>query len=402
MPALFTSTSMPPNFFSAALMAAAIWPWFVTSSLSTKASPLAAKASTSSGLRAVTTVRKPRSSAWVASSRPKPVEQPVINQTGVSVFVDFLFFMVIVIIFPKGSWKSRSCGRVKGTHAHQLFVHELLDAHARKFASIAGVLDAAERQVRGRPGRVVDEHHARVNAAGHAFAARNIPGEDRSPQPEIRVIGEGHRLILIFDPEEERDRPEEFLSEGGIAGFDIRQDRRLHERAWAINAFAAHHNGGALGDSLFDLVQQFYQGRFGGQGSERRRLVHRISWLESRQRGLELVEKAVGQFFDDDETLRGNAALAHVVHFAPDRPLDRLVEVGVLEHNEGVAAAQLHRGLLKILSGSRGNAFPGFNAARQRHALDPGIINHAVHLVMRDQEVGIGARWRTRLTPQLL
>jgi hypothetical protein len=114
------------------------------------------------------------------------------------------------------------------------------------------------------------------------------------------------------------------------------------------------------------------------------------------------VEKAVGQFFDDDETLRRDAALAHVVHLGPDRPLDRLVEVGVLEHDEGVAAAQLHRGLLEVLSGSRGNAFSGFHAAGQRHALDPGIVDHAVHLVMRDQQVGVGARRRTRLPPQLL
>ena len=38
---------------------------------------------------------------------------------------------------------SRSCWCVNGTHAHQFFVHKLLDAHAGKFASIAGVLDAA-------------------------------------------------------------------------------------------------------------------------------------------------------------------------------------------------------------------------------------------------------------------
>src|SRR6188768_3629149 len=38
-----------------------------------------------------------------------------------------------------------------------------------------------------------------------------------------------------------------------------------------------HHQGGTLGNGSLDLVQQFYQGRFRGQGSERRRLVHRVS-----------------------------------------------------------------------------------------------------------------------------
>jgi hypothetical protein len=48
------------------------------------------------GLRAVTTVRKPRASVWVASSRPKPVEQPVINQTGFPILADVLLFVVII------------------------------------------------------------------------------------------------------------------------------------------------------------------------------------------------------------------------------------------------------------------------------------------------------------------
>ena len=46
--------------------------------------------------------------------------------------------------------------------------------------------------------------------------------------------------------------------------------------------------------------------------------------------------------------------------------------------------------------------FRGFHAAGQRHALDPGIVDHAVHLVMGDQQVGVRARWRTGLQPQLL
>src|SRR6476646_5100599 len=121
---------------------------------------------------------------------------------------------------PAGS--DALCRRVDRSDANQLFVHELLDAHAGELASVAGVLDAAERQVRCRPGRVIDEHHARVDAARHAFAARNILGEDRAPQPEFRVSGERHRLVLVLDSEEKRDRPEEFLPKGGIAGLDIR------------------------------------------------------------------------------------------------------------------------------------------------------------------------------------
>src|ERR1035441_3159372 len=66
------------------------------------------------------------------------------------------------------------CRCVDRSDANQFLIHELLDSHAGELAPVAGVFDAAERQVRRRPGRVVDEYNARVDAARHAFAARNI------------------------------------------------------------------------------------------------------------------------------------------------------------------------------------------------------------------------------------
>ena len=145
-----------------------------------------------------------------------------------------------------------------------------------------------------------------------------------------------------------------------------------------------------------------HQSCFRGQRSKRCCLVHGVSGLEFRQRFLELVEKTVSQFFDDDESLCRHTALARVVHFSPDGPLDRLVKVGVLEHDEGIAAAQLHRGLLEVLPRSGGDASCRFHATGQRHTLDARIIDHAVHLIVRDQQVGIGACGRACLQPQLL
>jgi hypothetical protein len=89
--------------------------------------------------------------------------------------------------------------------------------------------------------------HARVHAARHAFAARNVFGEDRPSQAEVRVIGERHGFVLVLDPKEERDWPEELLLVGGIVGCDIRQNRRLHEGSRSLDPFAAHHGSLDLG-----------------------------------------------------------------------------------------------------------------------------------------------------------
>ena len=55
---------------------------------------------------------------------------------------------------------------------------------------------------------------------------------------------------------------------------------------------------------------------------------------------------------------------------------------------------------LRFRPALRGNAFRGIHAAGQRHALDSWIVDHAVHLVVRDQQVRISAGGRTRLKPQ--
>jgi len=133
---------------------------------------------------------------------------------------------------------------------------------------------------------------------------------------------------------------------GGIGGLDIRQDRRLHERSGTINPMAARHELCPFGDSAFDLTEQLHQGRFGGQRTERCRPIHRVARFEGRESGLKFFEKFVGQRFDDNESFARDATLAHVVHLRPDSPPDRFFQVGILQHNEGVAAAQFHGGFL--------------------------------------------------------
>src|ERR1035441_6332543 len=54
------------------------------------------------------------------------------------------------------------------------------------------------------------------------------------------------------------------------------------------------------------------------------------------------------------------------------------------------------------LSSSGGNQSSRFDAARQRDALDPGIVDHLSDLVMRDQQVGVRTHRSTRFKPQLL
>ncbi len=139
-----------------------------------------------------------------------------------------------------------------------------------------------------------------------------------------------------------------------------------------------------------------------GQRTQRRLLVQRIARLERRKRRLELLQEFVGEFLDDDESLRGAAGLPGIVHPSPDRPFDGVFEIGVFEDDERVAAAELHRGWLEVLAGACRDASAGRDAAGQRHALDARVIDDVVRLIVRDQQIGIQTGGRARLDQKLL
>ena len=56
---------------------------------------------------------------------------------------------------------------------------------------------------------------------------------------------------------------------------------------------------------------------------------------------------------------------------------------------------------MRFLPGARRDASAGRDAAGQRDALDTGIIDNLVGLVMRDQQIGIEADRRARLDQKL-
>ena len=79
-----------------------------------------------------------------------------------------------------------------------------------------------------------------------------------------------------------------------------------------------------------------------------------------------------------------------------------MVEIGVFEDDECVAAAEFHRRRFQVLSGPRRDASASCDAAGQRHTFDTHIIDDTIRLIVRDQEIGIQSDGRTRVDPQLL
>src|SRR4029079_1445976 len=92
---------------------------------------------------------------------------------------------------PRGDWSGRC---VDGGDVDELLADELLNTAARELVPLARPFDPAEWQVCPGPGRVVDEHHAGVDAFGDLDAVRNCLCEHRSAEPVVDVVGHASGL----------------------------------------------------------------------------------------------------------------------------------------------------------------------------------------------------------------
>jgi hypothetical protein len=99
----------------------------------------------------------------------------------------------------------------------------------------------------------------------------------------------------------------------------------------------------------------------------------------------------IGDLVDDDESFGGHTTLAGVVHAAPYGPLHGLIEFGVFENDEGVAAAQLHRRFLEVLAGLSSDYRTGAFASGHCDSFDPRVVDQMFGLVVRKEEVRVGA-----------
>ncbi len=146
----------------------------------------------------------------------------------------------------------------------------------------------------------------------------------------------------------------------------------VDEAAGPVEPPAAYHHVGAACDRPVDLVEDGLHRRLVHQGAQRGALVQRIAGNQAVHRRREAPGEEVGHGVVDDEALGPGAGLAGVHQPALDGQLDRVIEVGVVADDEGVAAAQLHGALLQRLAGLRRHRAAGPLAAGQRHPANAG------------------------------
>src|SRR6185503_13225553 len=119
--------------------------------------------------------------------------------------------------------RERSLPAGRSADPDQLLVDELVRAVLPELAPPAGPLDAAEWELGTVGADDVDVHHAGFDLVGHAVGLLGIGREEVGAEPEGRVVRQLDRLLLRPDAVHHRDRPEELLAIGIVAGRDVGQ-----------------------------------------------------------------------------------------------------------------------------------------------------------------------------------
>src|SRR6202453_3023363 len=114
-----------------------------------------------------------------------------------------------------------------------LFLEIFADRRETAFTPDAGTLVAAEgRKVAYRP-IGVDPDRAGLEALSHGEGGPDALGPHARGKPELRVVGDLDRLVLVVESDYGEDWPEDFLLRDAHLGFDPGEYRRLDKPSFA-------------------------------------------------------------------------------------------------------------------------------------------------------------------------
>src|SRR5215210_422171 len=160
----------------------------------------------------------------IAASRPIPEPAPVITTTLPSRRPTELTVRGDVDVLDLGVALER--------------VHPELAAEPR-------LLEPAERRRHANGCIRVDGEDAGFDRPRHPHGPSDVPGPDRPREPERRVIGDAHRVVLVFERNQGGDRPEHLLTRDSI--LVRRLDERAREPEAASDRGVATKDNGTIG-----------------------------------------------------------------------------------------------------------------------------------------------------------
>ena len=228
---------------------------------------------------------------------------------------------------------------------------------------------------------LVDEGHAVAKLLSDLTGRIQVGAPHGAGEAVVGIVRDLDGLRCVLSAVHDSHGPEDLVAANVRLRVHVDQQSRLHEGAVAVDGLTTDADGGLtvllrLGEALDDLVA----GTDGGQRTDIGVLVVECADLHLADALLQRFDGAVVELVHDDQALRGVAGLAGVVHADLGELLQHPVQVLIVEHDEGVVAAQLQQGLLVVLAGGLrhgGTSLLGSGEGHTRHTL---IRHKGIHL----------------------
>ena len=224
--------------------------------------------------------------------------------------------------------------------------------------AVARFLRADPRAAVRAAASLVDADHASVDARRDVLRPRKIAAEDRGAEPEGRVVRESQRFVDRAERLDACDRPERLFAHDVHCVGDVGEDRRRHEVA--VARFASRDQRRARGNRGIDLRHDFRLLPRRHHRADIDALITRISLLQRARPLGHFSQEFLANRCIDVDTFGAHADLPRVAETVAHRERGRRVEVGIVEHNKRVFAAEFKDDALQARPRVGENALPGF------------------------------------------
>ena len=245
--------------------------------------------------------------------------------------------------------------------------------------SVAGGLHAAERQVDFRAdGGSIDVGNSGIQIADRGKRLVHILRVDRRRKPVLDVIRDLDGIRHVVAGDDRNHRPENFFLRDAHLGIDVDEHGRFQEPAVLVFALiqtiAAANHLGAFGLGDFDVAQVSLELVLVHRRAHLNRLVEPITDLDLLRARHKVLDKLpVYALLHDDAAGRG-AALSGGTERAPESALNGQFEVGVIEHDHGILAAEFERAVLEALGRGRAHNLADRRGTGQRNGANRRVL----------------------------
>lgn len=227
----------------------------------------------------------------------------------------------------------------------------------------------------------VDPNHSCFNLPRHTMSLDNIPRENRGSKTVRRIIRQLQRVFLCLKLDQHHKRPENFFLENLHLLIHVCEDRRGDEEAFPVAnvlvRFAAESERRAFGFAGGDVGQHAVVLGFGDLRALECFVCKWVADFGGRgylvfERGHEFVVDA----FLDEDAGGGGADLALIAHDSGVGPFDCLVEIGVVEDEEGGFSACFEGDVFEVEGGHFHDFAAGGGAACEGDFVDSRVLGH--------------------------